>query len=97
VLSFKTSTSFANGSFLDVLISTDWDGVEENLLKAEWKVLSAAYIAQNNDFFGDWISSGLVDLSCVSGKGYIAFRYTGSDHSYYNGVYELDDVIISAD
>ncbi len=97
VLSFKTSTSFANGSFMDVLISTDWDGVEENLLTAEWKVLSAAYIAQNNDFFGDWISSGLVDLSCVNGKGYIAFRYTGSDHLYYNGVYELDDVLITAD
>ncbi|MHA6279171.1 DUF5689 domain-containing protein [Salinimicrobium sp. CAU 1759] len=97
VLSFKTSTSFANGSFLDVLISTDWDGMEENLLKMEWKILSAATIAQNNDHFGDWIPAGLVDLSCVEGKGYIAFRYTGSDHSYYNGVYELDDVIISAD
>lgn len=97
VLSFKTSTSFANGSFMEVLLSTDWDGAEENLLKAEWKVLSAAYIAQNNDFFGDWNSSGLVDLSCVTGKGYVAFRYTGSDHSYYNGVYELDDVMITAE
>jgi hypothetical protein len=96
-LSFKTSTSLANGSFMEVLISTDWDGAEENLLKAEWKILSAAYIAQKNDFFGDWTSSGLVDLSCLTGKGYIAFRYTGSDHPYYNGVYELDDVIVSAD
>jgi hypothetical protein len=97
VLSFKTSTSMANGSFMEVLISTDWDGSEENLLKAEWKILSAANIAANNDFFGDWISSGLVDLSCVTGKGFIAFRYTGSDHSYYNGIYELDDVLITAD
>lgn len=97
VLRFKTSTSFANGSFMEVLISTNWDGVEENLLKAEWQILSAATIAQNNDFFGDWISSGLVDLSCVEGKGYIAFRYTGSDLSYYNGVYELDDIVVSVD
>lgn len=97
VLSFKTSTSFANGSFMEVLISTDWDGAEENLLKAKWQILSAAYIARNNDFFGDWHSSGLVDLSCVEGKGYIAFRYTGSDLAYYNGVYELDDVKITAD
>lgn len=97
VLSFKTSTSFSNGSFLEVLISTDWDGAEENLLKADWQLLSSAYIAQNIDFFGDWISSGKVDLSCATGKGYIAFRYTGSDLSYYNGVYELDDVMISAD
>jgi hypothetical protein len=97
VFTFKTSTSFANGSFMDVLISTNWDGAEENLLKADWQILSAAYIAQNNDFFGDWMSSGQVDLSCATGKGYIAFRYTGSDLPYYNGVYELDDIVISAD
>ncbi|MEG9327664.1 DUF5689 domain-containing protein [Salinimicrobium catena] len=96
VLSFKTSTSFANGSMLEVLISTDWDGNEENFLQANWKMLSAAYIAQNSDFFGDWISSGHVDLSCVEGKGYIGFRYTGSDSPYYNGIYELDDVLVTA-
>ena len=96
-LSFKTSTSFANGSLLEVLISTNWDGKEENLLKAEWKLLPAAYITQNSDYFGDWISSGLVDLSCVTEKAYIAFRYNGSDLTYYNGIYELDDVVIAAD
>ncbi len=97
VLSFKSSTSFANGSLLEVWISTDWDGSEENFLFAEWKLLSAAYIAQKSDYFGDWISSGNIDLSCVEGKGYIGFRYTGSDSAYYNGIYELDDIIVSAD
>ncbi len=97
VLQFKTSTSFANGSLLEVLISTDWDGKDENVLSATWEILSAAYIAQNNDFFGDWISSGNVDLSCINGKGYIAFKYTGSDLAYYNGIYELDDIFITAD
>ena len=96
VLSFKTSTSFANGSILEVLISTNWDGEEQSLLAAEWQIISAAYIAQSADFYGDWISSGLVDLSCVNGKGYIAFRYTGSDMTYYNGIYELDDIVVSA-
>jgi hypothetical protein len=96
VLSFKTSTSFANGSMLEVLISTNWDGTEENFLQAKWEVLSAAYIAQNSDFFGDWISSGQVDLSCIEGKGYIGFKYTGSDSPYYNGIYELDDILITA-
>lgn len=96
VLSFKTSTSFANGSMLEVLISTDWDGNEENFLLAEWRSISSAYIAQNSDFFGDWISSGNIDLSCVEGKGYIGFKYTGSDSPYYNGIYELDEVLITA-
>lgn len=96
VLSFKTSTSFANGSMLEVLISTDWDGSEENFGLATWKILSSAYIAQNSDFFGDWISSGNIDLSCVEGKGYIGFKYTGSDSPYYNGIYELDDIVLTA-
>lgn len=96
-LNFKSSTSFANGSLLDVLISTNWDGNEENFRMASWKILSAAYLAQNSDYFGDWISSGYVDLSCVEGEGHIAFRYTGSDLANYNGVYELDDIIIGAD
>lgn len=96
VLSFKTSTSFANGSMLEVMISTDWDGTEENFLAAHWKSLSAAYIAQNIDFFGDWISSGNIDLSCVEGKGYIGFKYTGSDSPYYDGIYELDEVMVTA-
>lgn len=96
VLNFKTSTSFSNGSFLDVLISTNWTGKEEDLLHATWKILPAAYIAARNDYFGDWLSSGNVDLSCVEGKAHIAFRYSGSDLAYYNGIYELDDVVISA-
>jgi hypothetical protein len=96
VLSFKTSTSFSNGSTLEVLISTNWDGNEENFLHAEWKTLTAAYIAQNSDFFGDWLSSGNIDLSCVEGKGYIGFKYSGSDSPYYNGIYELDDIWITA-
>lgn len=97
VLSFKTSTSFADGSLLDVLISTNWNGEDETILQAEWKILSSAYIARNSDFFGDWLSSGLVDLSCATGKGYIAFRYSGSDLPDYDGIFELDDVMISAE
>ena len=97
VLSFKTSTSFADGSLLDVLISTDWDGEDETILQADWKILSSAYIAQNSDFFGDWLSSGNVDLSCTTGRGYIAFRYSGSDQPNYDGIYELDDITISAE
>ncbi|GAB2761430.1 DUF5689 domain-containing protein [Salinimicrobium soli] len=97
VLNFKTSTSFANGSMMSVLIATDWDGTESTILNANWQELEAAYIAQNSDFFGDWISSGNVDLSCIEGKAHIAFKYTGSDHPYYNGIYELDDILITAD
>ncbi|WP_424492572.1 DUF5689 domain-containing protein [Salinimicrobium sp. GXAS 041] len=97
VLEFKTSTSFANNSILEVLFSTDWDGTEENFYSATWRALSSAYVAQRTDFFGDWISSGKVSLSCAEGIGYVAFKYTGSDRDYYNGIYELDDIFITSD
>lgn len=97
VLNFKTSTSFANHSLLEVLFSNDWDGSVENFERATWKILSAAYIAQRRDFYGDWLSSGNVDLSCAEGKGYVGFRYTGSDLPYYNGIFELDEIFITAE
>ncbi len=97
VFNFKTSTSFANNSIMEVLFSNDWDGTVENLHRANWKNLTAAYIARKTDFFGDWISSGHVDLSCAEGAGFVAFRYTGNDTPHYNGIYELDDIYITAD
>ena len=97
VLEFKTSTSFANNSILEVLFSNDWDGTEENFYSASWEILSSAYVAQRTDFFGDWFSSGKVDLSCAEGVGYVAFKYTGSDQTYYDGIYELDDIFVTSD
>ena len=96
VLSFKTSTSFANHSLLEVLFSNTWNGDPEAFSEATWETLSSAYVAKRTDFFGDWISSGNVDLSCAQGTGYIAFKFTGSDLSNYDGIYELDDILITA-
>ena len=97
VLEFKTSTSFANHSLLEVLYSNNWDGTPENFYRANWRILSSAYVAQSADHFGDWLSSGRVNLGCATGKGYIAFKYSGSDVAYFDGIYELDDVKITSD
>ncbi len=95
---FQTSTSFADTSQLDVLFSKDWDGTPATINTATWGVLSAATIAQNDDFFGDWIPSGIIDLSCEEGTIHIAFRYQGHDQGSgdANGTYELDEVQIEA-
>ncbi len=93
-LVFKTSNSFANGSNLEVLYSNDWDGNEANITSAIWGDLPVAYIVQDDDFFGAWLSSGNVDLSCGSGTVYIAFKYTGADQENFDGAYELDDISI---
>ncbi|WAC03877.1 choice-of-anchor J domain-containing protein [Lacinutrix neustonica] len=56
-INFKTSNSFADGSNMELLFSTDWDGTEANIASATWGILPAAYIVQNSDFFGDWLDS----------------------------------------
>ena len=93
-LGFKTSNSFANGSELQVLYSANWDGTPEGIPLADWSEISAAIIVSDATFFGDWIYSGNVALSCVEGKGHIAWRYTGSGDTGFDGTYELDEIEI---
>ena len=96
-LNFKTSTSFADGSILKILFSDNWDGDHENIDSATWDVLSAASLVKDDDPFGDWIPSGNVSLDCLTGTGYIAFKYIGSGNEYYDGTYELDEIVINSD
>ncbi|MEC3906502.1 DUF5689 domain-containing protein [Tamlana sp. 2201CG12-4] len=93
-LRFKTSNSLADSSFMEVLYALDWDGTEESITMATWKVLSAAYIVKDTDSFAPWFNSGIVDLSCETGIIHIAFKYTGSGQASFDGVYELDDIYI---
>ena len=67
-----------------------------NIPNATWDVISSATVVDDEDFFGDWISSGIVDLSCVETTGYIAFRYTGSGDPDFDGTYELDEIQVNA-
>ena len=94
-LTFKTSNSFADGSELELLFSTDWDGTEANITSATWGIIPAAYIVQDTDLFSAWFDSGIVDLSCATGTMYIAFKYTGSGDRATDGTYELDDININ--
>lgn len=96
-LNFKTSNSFADGSTLEVLFSADWDGDSATVSEATWDLLPGAIVVTDDDFFGDWISSGNVDLSCVSGRGYIAWKYVGSGEADFDGTYELDEIEIRSD
>ena len=96
-LTFKTSTRFADESILELLFSSDWNGDPGLITQATWALLSDGLIVSNDDFFGDWIFSGIIDLSCVSGSGHIAWRYTGSGDAGSDGTYELDEIEIKSD
>ncbi|MFT5627063.1 MAG: hypothetical protein ACI92X_000288 [Dokdonia sp.] len=93
----ETSTSFSDGSIMEVLFTNDWDGTEAGITSATWGILSDAYVAQDSDFFGDWFESGNVDLSCGSGQIHIAFKYSGSGEADFDGTYELDFVSIDSE
>ncbi|MAP54252.1 DUF5689 domain-containing protein [Altibacter sp.] len=93
-ITFKTSNSFSDGSTLEVLFSSDWDGNPATITSATWSLLSDAYVVEDGEFFGDWFTSGNVDLSCITGSGYIAWKYTGSGEAAFDGTYELDEIEI---
>ena len=96
-LNFKTSNSFADGSTLELWFSQDWDGNPLGITQATWNLLPAAIIVADDDFFGDWIFSGYVDLSCIDGVGYIAWKYVGSGGADFDGTYELDEIEIRSE
>jgi len=95
-INFKTSNSFSDGSTLVLLFSSDWDGNPDTIATSTWDSLPAAYIVQDDDFYGDWYPSGNVRLDCINGKGYIGFKYTGSGEEDFDGTYELDEIIVNS-
>jgi hypothetical protein len=96
--SFETSNSFSDGSTLELLFSNDWDGTTAGIATATWGIVPNANIVSDSEFFGNWVSSGIVDLSCGEGSSvYFAFRYVGSDtNNDLNGTYELDNIKFAA-
>ena len=94
-ISFETSNSFANGSNLEALISTDWDGIAANITLATWSVLPAKMVS-NGEGFKNWVHSTYVNLSNYSGTAFIAFKYTGTGNINFDGTYELDNIAIIA-
>ena len=95
-LTFLTSTSFADESILEVLVSNTWDGTSTDVNSFEWATLDSVRIANPRDPFRDYIPSGIIDLSCVEGRAYVAWRYTGSGDTGFDGTYELDEIEIKS-
>jgi len=86
---FESSNSFSDGSDLELLISTDWDGTDAGVSSATWTSLPGI-IVPDNTYYKDWIYSGLVDLSPYSGNAHIAFKYTANSGN--TGTFEIDNI-----
>jgi hypothetical protein len=94
-LSFETSNSFANGSKLEVFISTDFDGNKDHIKRATWTILPAKIVSDGIPF-KKWVHSTYIDISSYSGTASIAFKYSGTGNSNFDGTYELDQIMIHA-
>jgi len=92
VLVFKTAKNYDGGSF-GAFISTDYTG-EGNPNDATWTPLNAAY----SEGGYAWVESGNIDLSDITGTGYIGFRYTSTGSGGGEGaIWEIDDILLSGD
>ena len=95
-INFKTSNSFADGSNFELVFSSNWDGNPANIATSTWAIIPAAYIVQDDDDYAVWFSSGNVSLDCITGSGYIGFKYTGSGEEDFDGTYELDEIVVNS-
>jgi len=84
-VSFTTDVRYA-GAALQVFATENYTG---NPATTTWVALPAA-LDTNNTAFGDWVSSGNVDLSAFLGKNVrIAFKYTSTSSAA--ATWEIDD------
>jgi hypothetical protein len=91
-VNFINSNDFDDNSELELLISTDWDGNEATITTSTWTALPGN-IVSDDEFYQNWIDSGLIDLSSYSGTAYIAFKYIGGDDAAntIDGNFEIDN------
>ena len=89
-LTFESAKAFHNHEGLVVLISTDFNG---DPLSSNWPELDCD-LASENDTDHEWIPSGPINLSGFSGKGFIAFKYTGNNLNATTS-YRVDNIEIN--
>lgn len=95
-LSFKSAVAFWTHNSLEVMISTNFDGI--NPASATWTNISANLAGQTSGNYA-WVNSNDIDLTGYLPQGYtgnffIAFRYTGSAPEGKTGTSALDDIYI---
>ncbi len=90
-LNFETAYNYA-GPALEVLVSTDYDGISNPATQGTWTPLSPTLSPGS----WTWTPSGALNLSSYNGNSsvYIGFKYTGSSPST-GSTWELDNVNVA--
>jgi len=96
-LQFDVSQSYVSNAAnkLEVLVSTNYDGIAANIGNATWEPLPASIPGTTATYF-EFQDSGKLDLSAYTGMVHIAFKVTGSGNdTNLDGSYQIDNVRIS--
>ncbi len=91
-LTFKTKTGYNNGAALSVFVSTDFTG---DISSATWLMVDAE-IADGpaGSYETSFTDSGSIDISCLNGDVYVAFKYLGGDGGITT-TFQVDDVKVT--
>ena len=91
-LTFKTKTGYNNGEALSVYVSTDYAG---DVNAASWMWVDATIAnGPSNAYESEFTDSGSIDVSCLEGNLYVAFRYLGGAEGITT-TFQIDDVKIT--
>lgn len=78
IVTFDTNAAFYNGKALTTYVSSDFTG---DISRATWIRLDAIIAEGPASGYGNFVNSGSINLSCLSGKIHIAFKYKGADNN----------------
>lgn len=94
-ISFKTKTGYNNGPALSVWISNNFDG--NTITTATWQRLGGEIAnGPTNSYQYDSTASGSINISCLTGDVYVAFKYLGRD-SGITTTFQIDDIKVSGE
>lgn len=90
-LTFETNTGFDNGKALSTYISSDFTG---DVTTATWLRLDAVLSEGPSSGYNTFVSSGSINISCLTGKVHVAFKYEGADNAVTT-TFQVDNVKVT--
>ena len=90
-LTFETNTGYDNGNALSTYVSSDYNG---DVTTATWLRIDAALSSGPSNGYNSFSSSGSINISCLTGKLHIAFKYEGADGGVTT-TFQIDNVKIT--
>jgi len=94
-LTFKTNVGFYNGDALSVYVSNDFTGNTADISNATWYLVDANLPNGPSSGYGTtFTDSGAINMSCLDGNVYVAFKYLGSNTGITT-TFQVDDVKVT--